>query len=134
MTIHMWEGFKWPNHAKSWIFWVFSSFENRFGSWRHFAHLYAIDGCHYDVEFASVSVCTAKLGCNSNAPMRLSISESLGAKVNSTKAGTHSRFVAENDLDASEMKTQISTPISLAASHWLKRLFPNTRSRGRAFP
>ena len=31
--------------------------------------------------------------------MKPSISEPLGAKVNSTKAGTHSRFIAENVLD-----------------------------------
>ena len=45
------------------------------------------------------SVHIVKLGCCSNALMKPSISESLGAKMNSTKAGTHSRFVAENVLD-----------------------------------
>ena len=34
--------------------------------------------------------------------MKPSISESLGAKVNSTKVGTHSRFIAENVLDVRE--------------------------------
>ena len=53
--------------------------------------------------------CTvAKLRCCSNAPMKLSISEAIGAKVNSTEAGTHAHFVAENVLDGRAEDTNVT--------------------------
>ena len=56
-----------------------------------------------------------------------------GTKVNSTKAGTHSCFAAENVLDIRDEDSNFNS-FSPATSHRLKRLFLNTGSHGRVFP